>query len=59
MTEAERLRVQAERSLRLAKGAEGSAIGAAMRDLAAEFLERARVLENGPSDDPATAPTAQ
>jgi hypothetical protein len=40
MTETERLRAQAERCLRLAKGAEGSAIGDAMRELAGEYLSR-------------------
>ena len=59
MTEAERLRAQAERCERLAKGAGATAIGDAMRDLAAEFLERARALENGPAQNAPTASAAR
>jgi hypothetical protein len=56
MTEAERLRAQADRCLRLAKGTVASAIGKAMCELAAEYLKRARGLE-GDTDSPAGAPT--
>ena len=58
MTEAERLQAQAERCLRLAKGAEASAIGDAMRALAAEYLERARGLEANSAHTPPTAPAS-
>jgi hypothetical protein len=59
MTEAERLRAQAERCLRLAKGADKSDVADTMRALAAQYLERAHGLENEHPDSPGAAPTAQ
>jgi hypothetical protein len=59
MTEAERLRAQAERCLRFAKATGASDVADTMRELAAHYLERARGLENEHPDSPGAAPTAQ
>ena len=48
MTEAERLRDQAERCLRLARGASDKTITERLSELAAEYLVRAQALESPP-----------
>jgi len=59
MTEAERLRAQAARCQRLAHEAVASDVGESMRELAANYVARARGLENEHPDSPPTAPTAR
>ena len=48
MTEAERLREQAERCLRLARSSTDKTIIERLTELAADYLEQARALEGAP-----------
>ena len=72
MTEAERLRAQAERCLRLAQRAVATDVAQSMYYLASEYLERAKALEQisgqrqqrdseppPPSPEPAQQPAQQ
>jgi hypothetical protein len=57
MTEAKRLRAQARRCLRLAKEAGAKDVAETMRELAANYVARARSLEHELPDSPAATPT--
>jgi hypothetical protein len=59
MSEAERLRAQAARCQRLAHETVASDVGDTMRELAVDYVARARGLEHEHPDSPAAAPTAQ
>ena len=59
MTEAERQRAQAARCQRLAHEAVANDVGDTMRELAADYVGRARGLEHEHTDSPPTAPTAR
>jgi hypothetical protein len=58
MTEAEHLREQAERCLRLARASSDKTVVQRLSELAAEYLEQAQALEGAPpgSQVPAAAP---